>query len=109
MDQLSGFGKHPDGTSGSERGVRGERATSEMAGAAAGGGGVERRKDSYSGRVARILGGNVCEVATAGCVCVRRGDSADERGEIQEVGAAGAVCGLEVGVGRCDAAGIGGP
>ena len=50
-------------------------------------------------RAAELSGGDLCQVATAGRVCVFGRDSADECRQIQENCAARAVCGLEVGVG----------
>src|SRR5580765_4956985 len=98
MDQLGGSGKLFDGASGGERGLRGGIAASEVAGTAAGGGGVEAGTSGNGGRVAAVFVGEVCEMAIAGFDCVCGGDSADECGEIQEDGIAAAVCGVEVGV-----------
>jgi len=62
-----------------------------VARAAAGGGGVEARTFGDGGRVATAFGGDVREVAVAGLDRVCGGDSANERGKIQEDRVAAAV------------------
>src|ERR1043166_5283052 len=98
MDQLGGSGKHADGASCGERSLCGGSTASEMAGTAFGCGGVEGRKNRQAGRVTRISGREVRQMAIAGRVCLRGSDSAHERGQVQEDRAARTVCRLEVGV-----------
>src|SRR5258708_35115701 len=99
MDQFGRFGKYGQGTSGGERSVCGGNSTCEVARAPAGSRGIERRKERHRSRVAHFSRNIFREVAIAGCVCVRRVHSSDQRREIQENRLAPTVCRLEVGYG----------
>src|SRR5258708_4677034 len=99
MDQFGRFGKCAHGTSGGERSVCGGDSASEVARALAGSRSIERWKKRKRSRVARFSRNIFREVAIAGCVCVRRVHSADQRREIQENRLARKVCRMEVGYG----------
>src|SRR2546427_10226489 len=69
-----------------------------MAGTPSGRGGSKRRSPGHSGRVARVPGKNLCEVATPGRVRLRRRHPAHFGRQIQENGSARTVRQLEVGL-----------
>src|SRR5205814_3594065 len=94
---LGGFGKCVNGASGGKRGVRGWYSASQVAGAAAGSGCAERREVRYGRRATYFSGRTVREMAVAGCVCFCGGDSAHQRGKVQENCAARTICRLEMG------------
>src|SRR5262249_30493605 len=97
VDQLGGPGKYVDGASRGERGLRGGRAASEVAGTTPGGDRAKRRKGRYGEGVARISGSDVCQVAIAGRIRVLGCDTPHQRRQIQKNCAARTVRGLEVG------------
>src|SRR5882757_4281594 len=97
VDQFRGLGKCAHGASRGERGMRGGNSTSQMAGAAVGGGSAKRWKERDRRRATNFLGGDICEMAVAGRVCVFGCDTAHQRWKIQEDGIARTVCTVEVG------------
>jgi len=76
--------------------AKGEFPYPEMEETAGGRGAAAGSAGERSG-TAGVSSTKVCEMAIAGRVCVRRGDSPDERGQVQKDRAAATVCKLEVG------------
>ncbi len=97
MDQLRRSGKYADGSSGGEGSLRGGRAASAMAGAAARGDCPERWRCGRRRGIARFPGKEFCEMAAAGCICHGQRDSAHQRRKIQENCPARTICKLEMG------------
>src|SRR5579859_245839 len=84
MDQLLGSGKHADGASGGEGSLCDRFAASEVAGAAARGRGSKRWSQRNRTRTARIFGGVVRQLATAGRFRLRRSNPAHQRRQVQK-------------------------
>src|SRR6185437_14577147 len=99
MDQFGGSGERIDGSPCCERSGGSRRAASEMAGTPPRRGCPSRGSESHAARTKRIPKRKICEVAAAGRIRLRKGNSQDVGRKISQNGAARTICGLEVGRG----------
>ena len=83
--------KLPGGSSGCAGSRRDCRASQQMGGAAAGACGVAGRNSAYSGRITRISGATICQMATAGCLHLQRRTAAHFHWKAVETGIEAAV------------------